>query len=307
MNALHLVTTCLLFILTIINCESSQKIPKENSEKKTKMLQTNGPEFNKYWYSGKAELNSYDLRQERYGELRDGEVVLVFVTEPFSAQKQVKLDYPQRAGTDKVDVMKLNHLRKFPTGIYDYSVLTSTFTPLDTKQHPYTLKSTTSIQEWCGQTFTQFNLNNNQYKLTQYSYFESEADSAEKITAALLEDELMTRIRINEGVLPEGEIELIPSTIYSRFAHNDISPTKAKITKSMSDTKMTYTVDYNEINRRLIIDVEHAFPYKILGWSEENGSQLITTATLRKTLMEPYWNQNSVAHESKRATFQLDK
>ncbi|MEM1407815.1 MAG: septum formation inhibitor Maf, partial [Bacteroidota bacterium] len=41
-------------------------------------------EFNNYWYAGKAEITSYELKQSRYGEVHDGEAVLIFVTEPFS-------------------------------------------------------------------------------------------------------------------------------------------------------------------------------------------------------------------------------
>ena len=51
-------------------------------------------EFSDYWYAGKAELTSYHLTQSRYGGLHDGDAVLIFVTEDFSKDKQVKLDDP---------------------------------------------------------------------------------------------------------------------------------------------------------------------------------------------------------------------
>ena len=111
-------------------------------------------DFNDYWFSGKAELSSYELKQSRYGEIHDGEVVLVFVTEPFSLSKQVKLDYPKESGLDKVSVMKLNQSRKFNTGIYDYSILSSVFTPIEIEEYPHALKTTTSMQEWCGHSYT---------------------------------------------------------------------------------------------------------------------------------------------------------
>ncbi|MDP7238046.1 MAG: hypothetical protein QGI34_15090, partial [Candidatus Latescibacteria bacterium] len=41
--------------------------------------------FGDYWYQGKAEITSYTLKQARYGEIHDGHVVLIFVTEDFSA------------------------------------------------------------------------------------------------------------------------------------------------------------------------------------------------------------------------------
>ena len=47
--------------------------------------------FGSYWYQGKAEINTYALAQFRYGEKREAEAVLIFVTEDFSREKQVKL------------------------------------------------------------------------------------------------------------------------------------------------------------------------------------------------------------------------
>jgi len=131
--------------------------------------------------------------------------------------------------------MKLNHVRKFNTGIYDYSIITSTFTPINVNKHPFTLKATTSIQEWCGHTFTQLNLDDNTYRFKQFSYFESDGDEEKTINVALLEEDLMTRIRINKGQLPEGEINLIPSTIYSRFNYKKMDVEKANISKTTSD------------------------------------------------------------------------
>ena len=36
--------------------------------------------FGDYWYQGKAELSRYDLKQVRYGEIHQGDAVLIFVT-----------------------------------------------------------------------------------------------------------------------------------------------------------------------------------------------------------------------------------
>ncbi|MBU2939140.1 septum formation inhibitor Maf [Lacinutrix sp. C3R15] len=264
-------------------------------------------EFNTYWYSGKAELSSYELKQSRYNEIRTGEVVLIFVTEPFSLSKQVKLDNAKQAGEDKVTVMKLNQVRKFNTGIYDYSIVTSTFTPIDFKNHPLTLKATTSIQEWCGHTFTQLNLDDTQYNFKQFSYFEADGDASRKFNAALLEEDLMARIRIQSGQLPVGELQLIPSTIYSRFNYKKMQAHKAKISKTETETALLYTIRYLDIDRSLSIQVEKEFPYKILEWTEGDGDGLLTTATLKSSLKEPYWNQKSVAHEAKREALKLIK
>ncbi len=262
-------------------------------------------QFNDYWYSGKAELNSYELKQSRYGEIRKGEVVLVFVTEPFSLSKHVKLDHPQDTGSDDVSVMKLNNIRKFTTGIYDYAILTATFTPIDSQKHPHTLKSNTSMQEWCGHTFTQLNLKGKKYQFQQFSYFEAEGDTEKDIPVALLEEELMTRIRLNQGQLPLGEIDLIFSTLYSRFAHKELEIAKAKISKTETDSTLNYKIEYLKHSRKVSIEVQKAFPYKILSWSEDDGDGLITEARLKKSINEPYWNQKNVADEAKRKELEL--
>jgi len=298
--------TALLYLVlfSFIGCQSGQtQVP--TIEKDTNTNISEHKNFNNYWYSGKAELSSYTLKQARYGEIRDGEIVLVFVTEPFSVSKQVKLDHPKKAGNDNISVMKLNHIRKFNTGIYDYSIVTSTFTPIDTKNHPFSLKSTTSIQEWCGHTFTQLNLVDDNYNFKQFSYFEADGDEEKTINATFLEEALFTKIRINKGLLTEGEIELIPSTIYSRFNYKKMDVEKAEISKTTSKKILTYKVAYKNINRTLTIEVEKEFPYKILGWSEDNGTGLTTTAKLKASSTEPYWEQKKLSDQDKRAALKL--
>jgi hypothetical protein len=309
MNKIIILLISLVGALLLSSCNDKTAYPTAEaslSPDHETYSETKSKEFDDYWYSGTGEISSYELKQERYGQQREGDIVLVFVTEPFSQKKQVKLDRPQKAGKDNVSVLKLNHIRKFNTGIYDYSIITSTFTPVELEQHPLTLKSTTSSQEWCGHTYTQLNLDGSQYRFQEFSYFESEGDKDAKMAAAILEDDLFSRIRITGGLL-EGDIKIIPSTIYSRFAHVPMEPTTATITKSMSDGVAKYDVQYKNINRSLSIDVESAFPHKILGWKEDSGNGRITTATLRKSINSPYWSKNGVKDEGLREELQLLK
>ncbi len=296
----------LLTLFILIGCHLDKNSSTDQTSK-TKGEEVVSPEnqFNDYWYSGKAELNSYHLEQSRYGDIRKGEVVLVFVTEPYSLSKQVKLDNPQDAGQDNVSVMKLNHVRKFTTGIYDYSIVSSVFTPIDSKKYPNTLKLNTSIQEWCGHTFTQLNLKDDAYKFKQFSYFEADGDTEKNIPVALLEEELMTRLRLNKGQLPLGEVNMIFSTIYSRFAYQKLEATKATISHTQSDNVSHYKIEYANYDRIITIDVQKKFPYKIVSWTEDDGDGLITKATLKKTINEPYWDQKSLSDEAKRKELQL--
>ena len=72
-------------------------------------------EFKQHWFDGYAEINSYTLIQSRYGEQRNGSAVLIYVTEDFLADEQVKAN--QKSSTT-IPVLKANRTKNFLTGIY---------------------------------------------------------------------------------------------------------------------------------------------------------------------------------------------
>jgi hypothetical protein len=264
------------------------------------------PEFQKYWYAGKAEVNSYDLVQARYGNINKGEVVLVFVTEDFRTDSQVKLESNEKDVA--TSVMKLNFIRKFNTGIYDYSMMSSIFTPVNTKLFPNSLKVTTSAQEWCGHTFTQLNLRNKEYSIEGKSYFEAEAQEDFKLPQHWLEDELWNRIRINPKTLPIGEVSMIPSTQIARFRHKKLAVELAQASLDSVDVlTQKYVVTYPD--RKLSINFDRKFPYGINGWEEtyKNGDKELTTkATKKKTLITDYWTKNKPEFEMLRDSLGLN-
>ena len=245
------------------------------------------PEFKEYWFSGTAEVSSYDLKQSRYGEERDGHAALIFVTEPFSEEKQVKLDNP---GADGVTIMKLNFVRKFITGIYPYSTMMSTFSPLETSGASCILKETFSAQEWCGQVFTQLNKRNGRFDIHSYSYFEQEGDRVYSVDEVLTEDELWTLIKINPAELPEGNIQIMPGITASRLKHFDFEPVDAVAALIPTDTLHTYTITYPD-GRELRISYTPEFPHSIEKWEEVAGNS-VTTAVRMKTFKIPYWQMN---------------
>ncbi len=298
-NYLPILITVSLVAASFNSCQksaSSAPVEKDVPAIKTANETPDREEFNKYWYSGKAEVSSYNLSQARYGELRDGKATLIFVTEPFSKSKQVKLDYAERSGDDKVAVMKLNFVKKFLTGIYPYSMMMSTFTPVDSYNHPNTLKVTMSGQEWCGHVFSQLNLDKNNYNVKSYSYFESEGDEQFEINKGLLEDELWNRIRLDYRSLPTGQLDITPGLFHSRLKHKNFKPSKAEASITEEAGEATYTLTY-ENGRTLAITFGTDFPHKILKWSESSkgidGRTLTTTGTLDKTLYIDYWSKNS--------------
>jgi hypothetical protein len=292
-SALFLVA-CGLQVGCISSGESANG-PKEDG------TEYNKPEgWDEYWYAGNAEITSYDLKQSRYGEERSGHAVLVFVTEPFSESKQVKLDYPDKNKADNVSVLKLNMTKKFLTGIYPYSLMQSVFTPVSINNYPHTLKTSMSGQEWCGQVYQQLNLQEARYRVNQYSYFESEGDSSYLVPGVFLEDEIWTRIRINPAMLPTGNIEMLPGSFFTRLLHEKLSPRKVLCSLDTTDDELSvYTVKYTEGERLLRIYFESDFPYTIVSWVEEmvnpyGNDKQTTSASIIRSIKTPYWNKNSV-------------
>lgn len=265
-------------------------------------------EWGNYWFQGKAEISSFQLSQHRYGESREGQAVLIFVTEDFSRKKQVKLDNPEEAGKDKVSVLKMNQTREFVTGIYPYHMMLSAFTP--SKEASQGLKFTSSIQEWCGQTFTQFNIiKNDQYKGKLFSYFEQEGDQSFNLNG-LMEDDLWNLIRINPNQIPLGSSKIIPSLFYQRFSHREFMSEEAFISiKDISERRSQLEVVYAKGFRELRIDFEKNFPYQIMSWEEvtirSNGEKEVTTATRLASKITDYWKLNKVEDEYLRQELQL--
>ena len=252
-------------------------------------------DFRQYWYAGKAELTRYALEQARYGEIHKGDAVLIFVTEPFLTDKQVKHEVGE--GSKAVSVLKLNLVKKFFTGIYPYSIMTSIFTPVDVSRYR-TLKVTSSSQEFCGHTFTQLNFRNNQYQTQVRSYFQEEGDRNFDLKAVPLEDEIWTRIRLAPESLPKGEIEMIPATQFARLWHVGLQPEPATATLNTKGSLNEYKVEYKKLPRKLSIFFEKQFPYQIVSWQENHpggfggGAWLTTKATKTNTLLLDYWNRH---------------
>lgn len=288
---------------------------QKQPDSKPKAIEVPTADFAAYWFSGKAELNSYRLEQAQYGSLNPGEAVLIFVTEDFRTDKQVKSE--TESSRDKaIPVLKTNISKKFVTGIYDYSLFTSVFTPINSGNgqpptFPNTLKVSTSAQEWCGHSYLQINYRDNGYQVSGKSYFEAEVEEDYTVPKVMLEDELWNRIRINPDKLPTGEIQLVPGTMSARLRHKRLDPLAAKLKLDAYEGILfpgkflkAYTIEYPTDGRILVIIFESQFPHKIVGWEETYKSKdnlLTSRAVLKKTIQSDYWNHNSPADSTLRA------
>ena len=289
----HLII-CLLAL--ILGCQS----PTNSSTSDQDFRLTS--DFKNYWFDGTAEISSFKLVQSRYGEAREGEAVLIFVTEDFLTKEQVKAN--QKSEKSKT-VLKLNRTKNFVTGIYPYSIMNSSFTYLGEKDP--LAKITTSIQEWCGQAYLQLN-KKNRLQIESHSYFEGEADQNINLKNGLTEDELWHWIRTNPELLPQGELEVLPAFEYLRLLHKPIKFYTATAVVEVNEKHYSYHLSYKELNRKLKIDFEKTAPYALIGWQEIdlNDKDKTTTATKIKTVKLPYWQLNHLGDERFRDSLGLN-
>lgn len=273
-----------LLASTFLICSCKDQDTFESGAKN--LPRTVSQQFQDYWFSGEAEITSYKLEQPRYGEMRQGTAVLIFVTENFLPDLHVKAN---NSNSENIPVLKLNTTKNFTTGIYPYSIMTSSFFPLSTKSHA--VKVVTTTQEWCGQLFTQLN-NRGEFYVESHSYFEGEADQNFTVPKTILEDEIWELIRVSPDELPTGNRKVIPALDYLKLHHKELKPYEAVCTKENT----RYRIEFTELKRTLTINFEAQFPYQITGWTDQflSGDKLMTaTATRLKTLKTPYWKQNA--------------
>lgn len=286
--------TYFLFSILLFSCSIDSSIQP------TKETTKPDPMKIKYWYGGEAEISSYQLTQARYGELRAGKAVMVFVTEPFSPKTNTKSDHQKK---DDISVLKLNFTKNFKTGIYPYSMMTSSFFPFDKGKH--SLKISSSSQEWCGHTFMEMRNHprKSKFQFKINSYFEGESKEGINTDKALMEDDLWTMIRLTPEKLPQGKQKMYPAFFYLRMAHIELKAYSCELsTSTIDENTNSYTINFPELDRSTTIKYSSDFPHKILSWEEtyydgygSKRKKLTTKGTLIKTIKSVYWTKNSNA------------
>jgi len=243
------------------------------------------PDFDTYWRDGKAELNSYRLTVSRYGQERKGQAVLIYVTEPFSESKRVKTD---RSGPDAFDAFKLNIVRNFQTGIYDYNTMVSVFVR-GADFAP--VKISFSSAEWCGHVFEELLFQPGKITGFYNSYFEGETTTRnlDRPKDGIVEDELLIALRGLRGEFrPRNAVPFLPGVYFSRLAHKPLGWTTADISRDGN----VYTVKIAD-GRTGKFTVEEAYPHRILRWELLPDIKAELTGTIRL----PYWQLHNNGDE----------
>ena len=269
--------------------------------------QVGAVDFYAHWADGKAELSSYEVIQPRYGALRQGYGVMIFVTESLHRQTFIKVDSPT-SEADQFYALKLNHILQFTTGIYDYSVMTSVFSQVAGEQHPFELRRISfSAQEWCGQVFDEALFSGGQINGHISSYFASEGRGTYQLKQPehfASEDHLLIRIRELQGpfmALGEvREVEVLPSFWQLRQAHQPHATTDGRIHKVAEEQIETAAGALASVRWELHIGqrqrtlwTETTYPHRILRWEDSDGAR----GELMRTMRVPYWQLQASADE----------
>ena len=173
------------------------------------------------WDDGNAEFCAYEVSWPRYGHLFTGRALLVLVKEPWAPELDVKADSPRRDG---FDVLKLNHVRDVPTGIYTYHQMASVyFRRADLGLE----KVAATSSEACGVSTAFWNGG----RLELHSYFDGAADRRLRWPrGALPEDGLPALLRdwVTEAE-PPAELLLLPTLLDTRLG--DVAARRVSVSR----------------------------------------------------------------------------
>ncbi|HSQ61344.1 MAG TPA: hypothetical protein VLT84_13130 [Acidobacteriota bacterium] len=284
-----------------------------------------GPSFESVWQDGRAELCGYRYAVTRYGERRGGQAVAIYVTEPFSERRRVKLDDPAASPGDAFEALKLNLVRDFQTGIYDYNTMSSLFVR---SSDFIPAKISFSSSEWCGNVYEELRFDRDAVRQSIRSYFEGEsADrSLEAPRGGVPEENLHVLLRGLRGdFLRPGEtrrVPFLPSAFARRLAHSAAAWGSAVIERAARTETVRvpagsfqadrYTVRASD-GREGRYWIESAPPRRVLRWTwtgaprdarmTGDGAE---SAELTGSERLPYWRLHGTGDEAALRRLGLD-
>ncbi|MEX1256373.1 MAG: hypothetical protein WEG36_02035 [Gemmatimonadota bacterium] len=258
-------------------------------------------DFWAHWGDGQAELSGYSVTVSRYGAPREGVTSLIYVTEPHDRRTWVKDDRAE--SPNRVEVMKLIRSTHFLTGIYPYSVMASTFVPVeawgDIRFQP--VRINLDVQEWCGSVSHRIWPGPGRLRSLRLSYFADEGESLIETTlpeGTLFEDALPIQLRELDGPFSGGGDWtgwIVPELWRLRANHGPTQPVEATISRKNGEREGVpvthFLLEAGDYWRRY--DVETAFPRRILGWETATGD----AASLLSTERLAYWSLNAPGDE----------
>lgn len=272
------ITLLVTLLLTSLMARADDRLPLE-----TRPLMTD-------WLDqGKAEFTIYDATIVRYGQARQGAVTHIWVKEPWDDRRGIKHG---GQGQGDYEVIKLNQIISFPTGMYRYEQMWSGFWKRENAER---VKFSLSHHEACGNTFKQLRFTGPVARFTWFSYFEEHGDGERKLhlpPETVFYDELPFKLRLLafRGLSKPITVLLIPTIIHAQSDTMKTSP--ATILQTRRDQgEIEFEIRHADGADRLTYETKT--PFKLLRSERADGSSL----RLRKSLFTDYWNHNQPGDE----------
>jgi hypothetical protein len=241
------------------------------------------------WNDGKAEVSVYDARDLRYGIPRASRAVLIVVAEDLLPDRLVKADRPREVPETR-RVLKLNHVRDIPTGVYTYQQMLSAFLAAD-RLDP--VKLTMTSHEWCGNAFAEWRVD--RASLAIRSYFEEpgDLDVALSLGDAVFYDTLPLTLRgLDFERTRSGTIRVIGSVFSSRPLPPTTEEARLEVTR-LAQSPPVYRVLLRRGEQTDVFDFEAVFPHLLVRWDRADGGSLQRVLSRRFR----YWEENAPGDE----------
>jgi len=237
---------------------------------------------------------------------------MIYVTEPWSLSKRVKVNDYSKDPSDVFDVLKLNLVRDFQTGIYDYNTMLSLF--VRTQDFSPVEMSFTSA-EWCGNVYARVGFEADSLQEALYSYFEDETASRSLSRPAdgVPEDALFILLRGLKGeFLAPGvrhTIPLLSGMLESRLRHRPLEWTMAEIFRAEEPVSVRVPAGtwpksvYFEVKlqngRTGRFWIEPDGDRRVLKWTwgEPGKSEASENGELTGSMRTAYWKENGPGNE----------
>ena len=242
------------------------------------------------WDDGRAEVCAYEVTWAHYGRRYDGRALLVLVKEPWAPDLDVKADSPR---PDGFDVLKLNHVRDVPTGLYTYHQMASLYTRRDSGALQ---KLATASSEACGISTAEMV----EGRLTTHSYFDGQGDRAASWpTNALPEDGLPASLRDYVTGRAPAALEVFPSLLAGRLP--ELKPAAYRVERREVPAVEAPGGKVPGVEIRLTngpsvlaYTFDRESPYRLLRFEREDG----TAYRLAKCERIPYWQMSRPGDEA---------
>ncbi len=233
-----------------------------------------------YWDDGLAEVAEYSATRTIYKKGRNFTYTLLTVAEQFNQEFNVKTDDYSRK--DLYSIMKHHSFASIATDNYPYHFSKSVFL---LRNEPFTVnKANFSSQEWCGNTFKEFRLAGDSFKMEYNSYFDGEGKGGKTFPADMLfEDQLsftLRALRFKDGA--QFRAKVLGSQISNKVGKPEVFDATFFIRESDSTFLVRVKLDSMKEN---LYEFEKQYPNTLLSQNTWDNRNLRLTKVSRYA----YW------------------